>query len=419
MDIIDIALARRYTKQSLIGLGALRGASCTIKSIVPTYSTVDPTQILYNTITFEWTATDGVTKQTRSFEVENGNEIISIEWDYSTAEKHYYNVLRADGTIDQLTIPVAEPSLKKQVVNVLPDVQLANDSTFYLVPVPGKINVYDQFIRVTNTAGQYEWLSLGSTEMNLTGYQLKIDPNIIKNYKNYDPTTDHVQPSVPNVVGAINTFEKEIGGNYDDASGKVTNLTTLHNNNLVDAINEIGYLPRLETYDTGTGKPDNLVDAINLANKDYEIDKNTTVDRTKYIDTYKLSVDPGDGSPVIQSGQTVFIPRVDITAKTTPDTNDYRTYNLSMSGNTYDPEDTSQKAYGTVHIPKIQIRKIEPVTDPSLAAEYFLSIDGATTYNEAVAGAKIQLQKDLMIKDSGVKQCEVAGVPLPNLAVGD
>lgn len=54
MDIISYALSRKFTEDTVIGLGALKGANCTIKSIVH--------QDGINTVTFEWTGTDGTTK---------------------------------------------------------------------------------------------------------------------------------------------------------------------------------------------------------------------------------------------------------------------------------------------------------------------------------------------------------------------
>ena len=171
-------------------------------------------------------------------------------------------------------------------------------------------------------------------------------------------------------------------------------------------------------YDTTTAKPDNLVDAINLANADVELVRNTTIDRTKYVDTYKLMKDSKDGSAKTQMGDTALVPRVDVEVKSTADAKDFRTYEVKMAGETKDANDTTNKLYGTVHIPKIQIKKIEPVTDPSLASEYYLAIEDGP-YSEAISGTKIQIQKDLVLKDAGVKECTVAGVPLVNLAVGE
>ena len=66
MDIISYILAKKYTNDTVIGLGALKGANCTIKSIVH--------QDGINTVTFEWTGTDG-TKKTSEMIVNDGTPI--------------------------------------------------------------------------------------------------------------------------------------------------------------------------------------------------------------------------------------------------------------------------------------------------------------------------------------------------------
>ncbi|WP_405376360.1 hypothetical protein [Pseudobutyrivibrio sp.] len=69
MDIVTYAMAQGYVKRSLDGLGALRGAPCTIKSITETDDG--------NIVTFEWTGDSGA-KQTRTMLVKNGEDGISI-----------------------------------------------------------------------------------------------------------------------------------------------------------------------------------------------------------------------------------------------------------------------------------------------------------------------------------------------------
>ena len=77
MDIISYALSRKFTKDTVIGLGALKGANCTIKSIVH--------QDGVNVVTFEWTATDGTTR-TSEMTVLDGTPI------YTWTSGENYNV---------------------------------------------------------------------------------------------------------------------------------------------------------------------------------------------------------------------------------------------------------------------------------------------------------------------------------------
>lgn len=66
MDIVSYILSRQFTKQSLIGMGALKGSPCQVKDIVH--------QDGINTVTFEWEGTDG-TKKTRDMVVYDGTPI--------------------------------------------------------------------------------------------------------------------------------------------------------------------------------------------------------------------------------------------------------------------------------------------------------------------------------------------------------
>ena len=67
--------SKKYTDESIVGLGAIRGANCTIKSIVH--------QNGQNIVTFEWEGTDG-TKKTSEMIVEDGTPI--YVW---TSGNHY------------------------------------------------------------------------------------------------------------------------------------------------------------------------------------------------------------------------------------------------------------------------------------------------------------------------------------------
>lgn len=69
--IVGMLLANDNTAESLNGLGALKGAPCTIYNIEEIYDEVDPTVVIGTKITFEWTGNDG-TKLYRDFNVMNG-----------------------------------------------------------------------------------------------------------------------------------------------------------------------------------------------------------------------------------------------------------------------------------------------------------------------------------------------------------
>lgn len=63
IDILTLALARKYTNEALNGAGALKGSACTIESIVDDGAG--------NLVTFAWIGADG-TKQTSTMYVKHG-----------------------------------------------------------------------------------------------------------------------------------------------------------------------------------------------------------------------------------------------------------------------------------------------------------------------------------------------------------
>lgn len=372
------ALCRSYVKQTLAGAGALKGAPCTIKSIVPHYSTVDPDKIEYNTVVFEWKDNNGGTHES-SMQVRNGIGIVSMTYKYTSGGFHYYDVLMLDGSEDELTIPVAAGNFKKEVVDELPPLPLAQDDVFYLLRKPGTTDTYYQYIKVLNKQVDppvEEWLNLGTTDVDLSGYQLKIDDTLSRNdYVNFDSETKGLFPRSSNIVGAINEHEDVIGspGSYVETSGGVfeyqgvQNLKTYHKKTLVDAINDEGDLSKLEMWNPATQTPATLVDAINMAYDEYDVVSQTqkdpsTVDRTKQIDVIKVIRDAKDGSAPYQIGPDIDINRVDVDERASaqvPST-DYRTYDVKVADELKDPNDASAKPFGTIHIPKTQIKKIEP-----------------------------------------------------------
>ena len=70
MDILSYILSKKYTNDTVIGLGAIKGANAIVKSIVHENNT--------NIVTFEWTATDG-TIQTQEMIVKDGTPIYAWE----------------------------------------------------------------------------------------------------------------------------------------------------------------------------------------------------------------------------------------------------------------------------------------------------------------------------------------------------
>lgn len=96
LDIITLAVAEKYTRDTAIGLGAVKGAPCTISKIE---EVTDGTEI-----TFKWTGDDGSTN-TRKIKVEDG---VSVENITIGAGNHLLITLTDDTVIDAGELPVVD-----------------------------------------------------------------------------------------------------------------------------------------------------------------------------------------------------------------------------------------------------------------------------------------------------------------------
>lgn len=96
MDIISYALSKKYTKESLEGMGALKGKNCIISSIEPTENG--------NVITFSWVLDDG-TQKTDSLFVMNGEEGTSIISMYIDENNHLIAILSDSTQLDAGEVP--------------------------------------------------------------------------------------------------------------------------------------------------------------------------------------------------------------------------------------------------------------------------------------------------------------------------
>lgn len=388
------AVVKNYIKKSLIGLGLLRGAPCTVDSVTPVYSALDPTEVISNKVILKYegepgrAATLDVAQRFyyQTVDILNGRGIHKVEYLNRDVDFFHYKITYLDGYEDEFTIPRVLDSTQMIVVPALPDIDIAREDAIYLLQPDQTKDEYIKYIKVLNQAGiAYEWLSLGSTNVDLAAYQKKIDDNIIKKtYKNYDSATKDANPNAANVVGAINEHEIVLGtGAYDYVNGVIPSLNTYHKDTVINVLNEIGDISNLEMWDATTQTPATLVDAINIANGDYNLVANTTIDKTKHVDTYKLTKDAKDGSIVAQVGDTVTVPRVDIKQDTTVDDGtfkDYRTYNLYMGNELTDAGDTSNTPFGAIHIPEIKIvKKVPTDTQPTSETFALTAADWSTT----------------------------------------
>ena len=124
MDIVSYALSKKYTQKSLDGLGALKGANCTIKSTTPKDNGTE--------IVFEWTGISG-TKETTTILVKNGeqgNGVVKVEkiktvdlvdtyrMTFDDGSTFEYEVTNGGGKIDTVKVNGVELPVVDKAVDI-------------------------------------------------------------------------------------------------------------------------------------------------------------------------------------------------------------------------------------------------------------------------------------------------------------
>ena len=113
MDIVTLALAKAFTKKTVDGLGALKGANAVITSITKENG--------ISTVTFEWTGTSG-TKETDSIQVkdgEKGDTGLSVK-SLSIDENEHLIITYSDNTTEDAgAMPKIELEISEEGGNAL------------------------------------------------------------------------------------------------------------------------------------------------------------------------------------------------------------------------------------------------------------------------------------------------------------
>ena len=131
IDIITLALARKYTKDMANALGAVKGAPCTIDSIVDAGDA--------NVVTLGWTGADG-THQTSTMTVKHGVGVVDMKLDDSGK----LTCILSDGTvIDVGKLPVNDGSCNSDACTCITD-RIATDDD--VDPLLTAIGLYDMTV---------------------------------------------------------------------------------------------------------------------------------------------------------------------------------------------------------------------------------------------------------------------------------
>ena len=131
-DVEIIGMLKSYVKKSLVGMGALKGAPCTIKSI-----TYDEENKL-NTVVFEWEDTEGI-KHTSTMLVYDGTDGFSPEITIksSTSTEYILTIKTKEGSFDTPNLKGSGGGGGASALSDLSDVILADLAD-------GDILIYDQ-----------------------------------------------------------------------------------------------------------------------------------------------------------------------------------------------------------------------------------------------------------------------------------
>ena len=106
IDLITLAIAKKYTSDTAIGLGAVKGAPCTISKTEQVQGG--------NQITFKWTGDDGSTN-TRKITVYDGISVVGGE---IGVNKHLYIILSNGNRIDCGELPLVDSAEDVSYTNV-------------------------------------------------------------------------------------------------------------------------------------------------------------------------------------------------------------------------------------------------------------------------------------------------------------
>lgn len=224
MDIVSYLLSKKFTEKTVDGLGAIKGAPCTVKSIVDITGG--------KRITLEWEGNSGE-KQTQSFDIMNGVDGRSISSVEVNAEGHLI-IHYSDGTSDdagvvEVDVPVksvngkiGDVTLTASDVGALPDdtsipsktSDLDNDSgyvsqTYVDTALANKADASD----LSNYVEKENGKSLMSTaEHNkLEGIESGAQKNIQSDWDQNDSSKDDFIKNKPTIPPAI-TVDSELSG---------------------------------------------------------------------------------------------------------------------------------------------------------------------------------------------------------------
>ena len=162
-------LSKHYTDDSLIGVGALKGAPCTIKS--QTYKDG------LNTVVFGWTADDGSTRETK-IEIHDGTPV----YEYTPGDTYKYGDLVIYQAMfyrcvtDCIAGPVLDPTYFAEIGSPDGNYDIVEDST----QLPARFSLSDRKLYYSIEDMAF-WLWNGTQWVLQTNYATENDVKALFN----------------------------------------------------------------------------------------------------------------------------------------------------------------------------------------------------------------------------------------------
>lgn len=155
-DVEIIGMLKTYISQTLVGMGALKGANCRIKSIVKSGD--------LNTVTFIWTDTDGTSKESTMLVLDGTSGIDGVSPTIvvkeSTDTKYILTITDATGSFDTPNLKGSGGGGGASALSDLTDVQLtslaAGNALIYDATAEKWVNMA---LATVATSGSYNDLS--------------------------------------------------------------------------------------------------------------------------------------------------------------------------------------------------------------------------------------------------------------------
>lgn len=311
MDIATLAAAKRYTNETVIGMGALKGAPCTVKSVTPVTGG--------NEVILSWTATDGSIIE-NSFVVKDGVSVVGVSIDTTT---NSLIVELSDGSTKNAgVLPKGEKGDKgfSPTITENPDntnkiykLDVTNENGTFTTPNlkgtgggldPDKyydkaqINALIEPLDEAKHTHDNKDTVLDKLTTNDTGNTLLFNGNAIKGSAEIDDTTITATDKVWSAKKTNDTFE-EVKQSITDTNAKFANYDTSTEVDSKIATALTGYEKtedvdnKLAEYDKSTVVDKKITDALTNYDTSEDVDnklkdyaKTTEVD-TKLADYYK------------------------------------------------------------------------------------------------------------------------------------